>query len=64
MEEVHSGWRAFVPLDVPHRENLELCCQSSASIRKRANPELDELNLAWHRLAPSPDAVAGSIASR
>jgi hypothetical protein len=23
MEEVHSGWRAFVPLDVPHRENLE-----------------------------------------
>jgi 2-haloacid dehalogenase len=52
--------RAFVPLDVLHREMLE------ASLRQWGiNPaSLDEAlladwNRAWHRLDPWPDAVAG-----
>jgi len=60
MEEVRSGRRAFVPLDVLHRENLERILPEfgihSASVPA---PELDELNLAWHRLDPWPDSVAG-----
>jgi len=60
MEEVRSGRRAFVRLDVLHRENLERVLQEfgihPASVPA---PELDDLNLAWHRLDPWPDSVAG-----
>jgi len=56
MEEVRSGRRPYVRLDVLHRENL-------AKVLTRYNivevPDfaVDELNLAWHRLDPWPDAV-------
>jgi 2-haloacid dehalogenase len=60
MEEVRSGRRPFTRLDVLHRENLEAVLPEfgidPASVPA---PELDELNLAWHRLDPWPDAVAG-----
>ena len=62
MEEVRSGRRAFTRLDVLHRENLEAILKDfgidSASVPAA---ELDELNLAWHRLDPWPD-VAGGLA--
>jgi 2-haloacid dehalogenase len=60
MEEVRSGRRAFVRLDVLHRENLE-CALTEFGIHPEnvPAPELDELNLAWHRLDPWPDSVAG-----
>jgi 2-haloacid dehalogenase len=60
MEEVHSGRRPFTRLDVLHRENLEGMLPDFG-IEPASVPvaELDELNLAWHRLDPWPDAVAG-----
>jgi len=60
MEEVRSGRRSFTRLDVLHRENLEAILPKFG-IDPAVTPasELDELNLAWHRLDPWPDAVAG-----
>lgn len=60
METVRRGQRPFVRLDVLHRENLEKALREF-SLDPHAIPaaELDALNLAWHRLDPWPDAVAG-----
>jgi 2-haloacid dehalogenase len=60
MEEVRSGRRAFVRLDTLHRENL-VAVLPEFGIDPAGVPaaELDQLNLAWHRLAPWPDVVAG-----
>jgi|SRR5579859_526425 len=60
MEEVRSGRRPFTRLDVLHRENLEAILPGFG-----INPSdvpasaLDDLNRAWRRLDPWPDAVAG-----
>jgi len=60
MEEVRSGRRPFARLDVLHRENLESVLPDfGIDPALVPAPELDELNLAWHRLDPWPDAVAG-----
>ena len=60
MEECRCGRRPFTRLDVLHRENLDAvlgeCGLDPAAI---AAEELDELNRAWHRLDPWPDAVEG-----
>lgn len=60
MEQCRSGQRPFTRLDVLHRENLE------AVLRERGlDPaeisvgEIDDLNRAWHRLDPWPDALDG-----
>jgi 2-haloacid dehalogenase len=60
MEEVRSGRRAYVRLDVLHRENL-IAVLPAFGIDPAAvdAAELDALNLAWHRLDPWPDVVAG-----
>lgn len=60
MKKVCSGERPFVRLDVLHRENLSDVLKEFA-IDEKAIPaaELDELNLAWHRLDPWPDSVSG-----
>jgi len=60
MEQVRSGRRRFTRLDVLHRENLEAILPDFG-IDPATVPasELNELNLAWHRLDPWPDAVAG-----
>jgi 2-haloacid dehalogenase len=62
MEQVRSGKRPFARLDVLHRENLEAILPEfgvdPASIPAE---EMDELNLAWHRLDPWPDSVAGLV---
>jgi len=60
MEQVRSGRRPFTRLDVLHRENLETILPDFG-IDPATVPasELNELNLAWHRLEPWPDAVAG-----
>jgi len=60
MEEVRSGRRPFVRLDVLHRENLAAVLpEFGIDPAAVAAAELDELNLAWHRLDPWPDVVAG-----
>jgi 2-haloacid dehalogenase len=59
MEAVRSGRRAYVPLDVLHRENLAGLLADLAPSRQCPDDELDDLNKAWHRLDPWPDAIAG-----
>ena len=60
MEAVRSGGRPFVRLDVLHWENLVAILPSfGIDPAKVPAAELDELNLAWHRLDPWPDVVAG-----
>ena len=60
MEPVRRGERPFVPLDVLHRENLD-CVLRSLDVDPTAIPPetLNEVNLAWHRLDPWPDAISG-----
>lgn len=60
MEEVRSGQRPFVKLDVLHRENLVLTLED-AGIAGQPDAVIDHLTLAWHRLTPWPDAAAGMI---
>ena len=60
MEQVRSGARPWVKLDDLHRENLvELLAEFEIAGLDEA--EIDALNLAWHRLPPWPDAVAGLV---
>ena len=60
MEQVRSGRRRFTLLDVLHRENLEAILPDFGIDPATVHAsELNELNLAWHRLDPWPDAVAG-----
>lgn len=60
MEEVRSGRRPFERLDVLHRENLDTVLpEFGLDAAKVTAAELDALNLAWHRLDPWPDSVAG-----
>jgi 2-haloacid dehalogenase len=60
MEAVRSGGRPFVRLDVLHWENLiAILPVFGIDPAKVPAAELDELNLAWHRLDPWPDVVAG-----
>lgn len=56
MEEVRSGRRPYVRLDVLHRENL-VKVLGRHGVTGVADAQIDALNLAWHRLDPWPDAV-------
>ncbi|MGH6797561.1 MAG: haloacid dehalogenase type II [Roseiarcus sp.] len=60
MEEVRSGRRSFVRLDVLHLENL-VATLPEFGIDPAAVPrfELEALNLAWRKLDPWPDSVPG-----
>jgi 2-haloacid dehalogenase len=60
MEEVRSGRRPFVPLDRLHFESLQATLSEFDLVHGDfAEAELKDLNRAWHRLDPWPDAVAG-----
>ncbi|MEM5313085.1 haloacid dehalogenase type II [Paraburkholderia sp. JHI869] len=59
MEEIRSGRRPYVRLDVLHRENLVKVLERN-HIAGATEAEIDELNLAWHRLDPWPDS-AGAL---
>lgn len=60
MEACRSGRRPFTRLDVLHRENLEaVLLDVGVDLTAIAPQELDDLNCAWHRLDPWPDAIAG-----
>ncbi|MCY4501761.1 MAG: haloacid dehalogenase type II, partial [Alphaproteobacteria bacterium] len=58
MEEVRSGARPYTILDVLHRENLEALLEEFG-VAGLSEAEKDDLNRAWHRLDPWPDAVLG-----
>jgi len=60
MEACRSGRRPFTRLDVLHRENLEdLLREYGMDPAGIGEAALDDLNRAWHRLDPWPEAVAG-----
>jgi 2-haloacid dehalogenase len=60
LEEVRSGRRPFVKLDVLHRESLEKLV-AQFGIKDLSDADLDHLNRAWHRLDPWPDARPGLL---
>ena len=60
MARVRSGERPFVILDTLHRETLEeLLINLEIDPAAVGDVRLHDLTLAWHRLDPWPDAVAG-----
>jgi len=60
MEDVRSGRSPFVPLDALHREKLILVLlDMGIEPDDFGMAELDELNLACHRLGPWPDVFRG-----
>lgn len=60
MARVRSGERPFVILDTLHREMLEdLLISLDVDPAAVGDARLHDLTLAWHRLDPWPDAVAG-----
>lgn len=62
MEEIRSGRRSFVRLDVLHMENLvKVLTDFGVNVGSIPADELAELNLAWHRLDPWPDSVEGLL---
>jgi 2-haloacid dehalogenase len=58
MEEVRSGRRSFVKLDVLHREMLEKL-RPQFDLKNVPDYDLADLNLAWHRLDVWPDVKEG-----
>ncbi len=58
MEAVRSGRRPWTRLDDLHRENLRTVLDEFG-LGPRSEAEIEQLNRAWHRLDPWPDAVAG-----
>jgi 2-haloacid dehalogenase len=58
MEEVRSGRRSFVKLDVLHREMLEKMLPQFG-LKNLPEDALSDLNLAWHRLDAWPDVQEG-----
>jgi 2-haloacid dehalogenase len=60
MVGMRKSGRAFVPLDVLHREMLEAALRGrSVDPAGLGEDLLAEWNRAWHRLDPWPDAVEG-----
>jgi 2-haloacid dehalogenase len=60
MAAVRSGARPFMILDMLHRETLEEVFHDlNIDLQMIGEQRLADLNLAWHRLDPWPDAVAG-----
>jgi 2-haloacid dehalogenase len=58
MSQVRDGTRPWVRLDDLHRESLERLLPEFG-IAGLSEAEIDDLNRAWHRLDPWPDAVTG-----
>lgn len=58
MEEVRSGHRPFVILDVLHRENLASTA-AEFGLHAMSDAQLDRVTRFWHTLDPWPDSVGG-----
>ncbi len=61
MEEIRSGRRSYVDLDVLHRENLDATLDGFGIARHFSEEERAALNHAWEKLPPWPDVVPGLI---
>jgi len=60
MDEVRGGRRPWTKLDDLHRESL-VKLLDQFKITGLKTEEIDDLNRAWHRLDPWPDAVPGLV---
>ena len=60
MEAVRSGRRDYVVMDVLHREMLDVAL-AEFGVADLSGEEKDHLALAWRRLDPWPDTVAGMM---
>jgi 2-haloacid dehalogenase len=58
METVRGGQRPWTTLDVLHREALDTVL-AAFGLEEISAADRDALTLAWHRLDPWPDTVAG-----
>lgn len=58
MQTIRSGSRGYVPLDVLHRENLELLV-AQYELASLDESQLDHVNRTWHRLQPWADTLPG-----
>ena len=58
MDDVRSGRLAWTNIDGLHRRILERILEESG-LDSLSEAQKDQLNRAWHRLAPWPDAVRG-----
>ncbi|MBI1297846.1 haloacid dehalogenase type II [bacterium] len=58
MQQVRSGELPWLKIDQLHRRILDGLLDEFG-LRGLTEPELDDLNCAWHRLIPWPDAVLG-----
>ncbi len=58
MEQVRSGKRGYVVMDVLHREMLDVAL-AEFGVASLSGEEKDHLALGWRRLDPWPDTVAG-----
>lgn len=63
MDRVRSGEVPWTVLDVLHRGTLDRLV-AEFGIAGLSEADLDYINLAWHRLHPWPDAVAGLVRLR
>lgn len=63
MDRIRSGAAPWATIDEVHRSILEELLDEFGLGELRQD-EIDELNRAWHRLAPWPDAVSGLLRLR
>lgn len=59
MEQVRSGGRVYIPLDILHRENLEEVLSDFGIGASLTAVERAAFNRAWEKLPPWPDSVSG-----
>ncbi len=64
MQRIRSGSRGYVPLDLLHRENLDIVLDEFGLSDRFDAAQREALNHAWEKLPPWPDAVAGLAALR
>ena len=61
MAKVRSGERDWVPIDVIHRERLDVIVEEFGIADRFDGDARADINLMWHRLDPWPDSVPGLI---
>lgn len=64
MAPVIAGERPWTPIDVIHRERLDVILEEFGIAGLFDEAERVDLNLSWHRLDPWPDSVPGLLRLR
>ncbi|MEK9673734.1 MAG: haloacid dehalogenase type II [Rhodospirillaceae bacterium] len=61
LAKVISGEREWTPVDVIHRERLDVILAEFGIAEQFSEDERADMNLFWHRLDPWPDSVPGLL---